>query len=189
MTAPNADSSDTTRSVVLLWGDLFEYVRRLSEPKHPSVVPGIPPTLTCCMLLSRLDQSLLLAAYFRGNTREQPRWTSCCDQIVTLSLFYTGEIDSEECVRRFETPKYVAELYDSQGELRAEVRERYNHLIRLVGAHPDLIEGGGDFDSPADPTFTACRLTTRGTNLAARLADEFPSKPDFPNWPDQRALP
>ncbi len=49
------------------------------------------------MTLSTVEQALLLAAYFRGMPPERYGWISCCDQVVVLSLFYTGDISFEEC--------------------------------------------------------------------------------------------
>lgn len=138
------------------------------------------------MSLTRVEQSLLLAAFFRGNPPEQDWWTSSCDQVVTLSLFYTGEISFEECQVRFSTKSYVASLYDDEGELTSEIRSRYEELIRLLRGHPELILGGGNFDTRADPTYTACRLTKAGGELIPSIIRQFPAKPDFPNWPDRR---
>lgn len=49
------------------------------------------------MTLSTVEQTLLLAAYLRGMPPERYGWISCCDQVVVLSLFYTGDISFEEC--------------------------------------------------------------------------------------------
>jgi len=62
-------------------------------------------------------------------------------------------------------------------------------LIDLVEGFPELIEGGGDFATPADPTFTSCRLTAAGQQVACSLIRVFHQKPDFPYWPDKRKLP
>ena len=141
---------------------------------------------THAMNLSDIDNSLLLAAFFRGNTHEQDRWTSCSDQVVTLSLFYTGNISSGECESRFSERSYVGGLYDDNGDLQPEIESRYNELIELIRQYPALIEGGGDFDTPAYPTYTACRLTDRAIKLVPDLLATFPRKPEFPNWPDRR---
>ncbi|MEM9409973.1 MAG: hypothetical protein AAGA30_02600 [Planctomycetota bacterium] len=138
------------------------------------------------MNLSNVDNSLLLAAFFRGNTHEQEYWTSCSDQIVTLSLYYTGDISAGECESRFSGHRCVGGLYDSNGDLQPEIESRYNKLIDLIRCHPSLIEGGGDFVTPAYPTFTACRLTADALKLVPDLLKTFPRKPDFPNWPDRR---
>ncbi len=61
------------------------------------------------MNLSQIGGSLLLAAFFRGNLRGQRRWTSCSDQVVTLSLYYTGEITAAECGVRFSSRPYVGQ--------------------------------------------------------------------------------
>ncbi|WP_417380816.1 hypothetical protein [Gimesia sp.] len=132
---------------------------------------------------------LVLAAYFRGGSPEDHTWTSNTDQILTLSLFYTGHITSEECVSRFARRSCLQKLYTAEGELTEEIESRYQALIRLIHEHPELIEGNGDFALPADPTFTACRITEAGFLLASRLINSFPRKPDFPDWPDQRTLP
>ena len=141
---------------------------------------------THAMNLSDIENSLLLAAFFRGNTREQDRWTSCSDQVVTLSLFYTGDISADECESRFSDRSYVGGLYDNNGDLQPEIEFRYNKLIELIRQYPVLIEGGGDFDTPAYPTYTACRLTDSALELVPSLLAAFPSKPEFPNWPDRR---
>lgn len=141
------------------------------------------------MNLSVIDKSLLLAAFFRGNTREQERWTSNSDQVVTLSLFYTGDISSDECQSRFSNPGYLSGLCDDTGELHPQIETRYQHLIELLRTQPRLIEGGGDFDMPVWPTYTACRLTDEGLRLIPEVIDLFPHKPEFPNWQDQRTYP
>ncbi len=141
------------------------------------------------MNLPVIDKSLLLATYFRGNTPNQGVWTSSSDQVVTLSLFYTGDITSLECQSRFANRGYVGGLYNDDGELRPQIESRYQHLINLLREYPQLIEGGGDFELPAYPTFTACRLTEDGIRLIPGIIDSFPRKPDFPGWPDQRAYP
>ena len=138
------------------------------------------------MDLSLIDKSLLLAAFFRGNTPDQEHWTSSSDQILTLSLFYTADITSDECQSRFSNCGYVGGLYDDDGELHPEVTSRYQHLIDLLLKQPQLIEGGGDFETPAYPTYTACWLTDDGTRLIPDIIDLFPHKPDFSNWPDRR---
>jgi hypothetical protein len=140
------------------------------------------------MSLSRVEQSLILAAYSRGNHPDQVHWSSCCDQVVTLSLFYTGDITPDECARRFSHKSYVAALYDDDGELTAEIRSRYEDLITLLQSHPDLIQGGGDPQLPADPTYTAGRLTAEGDRLIPSLIGAFPKKPEFPHWPDKRVF-
>jgi hypothetical protein len=55
--------------------------------------------------------------------------------------------------------------------------------------HPELIEGSGDLKTPADPTFTSCRLTIAGQTLACARIPSLRVKPEFSNWPDQRQLP
>lgn len=139
------------------------------------------------MRLSNVEQSLILAAYYRCNLKDDQTWTSCSDQVVTLSLFYTGEIDAAECQKRFAIRSYLSNLYDDQGELSPEIRERYKVLIKMINEYPHLIEGGGDMSSPADPTFTACRLTEAGIKLATEVEKTFLRKPVFPNWPDRRS--
>jgi hypothetical protein len=140
------------------------------------------------MQLSRLESSLLLAMYFRGMLVEE-RWVSNSDQIVTLSLFYTGDLSGDECARRFLQRSYKADLYEQNGDLKSDIANRYRELIKLLQDHPDLIEGGGDFETPAYPTYTSCRLTSRGVDLIPAIIDAFPAKPDFPNWPDKRRFP
>lgn len=141
-------------------------------------------------MLTTIEQSLILATYFRGNHPDQNVWTSSCDKVVTLSLYYTGDISSEECVRRFAKRQLQTSLYvDNTGELRTEVRERYHALIQLMESQPDLIHGGGKLRPPADPTYTACRLTAAGDALIPELITRFPQKPDFPNSPDKRTWP
>jgi hypothetical protein len=140
------------------------------------------------MSLSVIHQSLILAAFFRGGTRDQDRWASNSDQVLTLSLFYTGDITSVECQSRFANCGCVGSLYSDEGELHPQIASRYQNLVNLLREHPQLIEGWGDFDTPAHPTYTACRLTDAGIGLIPELMASFPRKPDFPNWPDRRAL-
>jgi hypothetical protein len=140
------------------------------------------------MSLSPIEKSLLIGAYFRGNIPGDRRWTSSSDQIVTLSLFYTGDISATECATRFSVPRYVQGLYDDEGELRDEIWTRYKALIQLLRDHPEYIEGGGNFETPADPTYTACRLTEAGVALAKTFIPSFAFKPEFPDWPDRRTF-
>jgi hypothetical protein len=141
------------------------------------------------MNLSIIDKALLLAAFFRGNIPDQDYSTACSDQVLTLSLFYTGDITAAECQSRFSAPGYVCCLYDGNGKLHPQIDSRYQGLIKLLREQPQLLQGGGNFDSPADPTFTACRLTDEGIRLIPDIIDLFPRKPDFQDWPDRRGYP
>lgn len=141
------------------------------------------------MLLSRIEESFLVATYFRGRIPEDQIWRSSSDQIVTLSLFYTGDITAEDCVDRFSVKSFMRGLYTPDGELEGNIQTRYRDLIRLVKTRKNLIVGGGDLDQPADPTYTACGLTDEGLSLIPSLIRLFPSKPEFPNWPDKRSSP
>jgi len=142
------------------------------------------------MNISLIDNSLLLAAFFRGNTRDQDRWTSSSDQVVTLSLFYTGDISAEDCRSRFSNRgRVVGGLYDDRGELQPLIETRYRHLINLLREQPQLIEGGGNFETPAHPAYTACRITDDAVRRIPDIIDQFPRKPDFPDWPDRRTFP
>jgi hypothetical protein len=76
--------------------------------------------------------------------------------------------------------------YHDDGELRDEIRLRYQKLIELIRSHPDLIRGAGNLDHPAHPTYTACRLTPAGDKLIPSLIVLFPAKPEFRNRPDKR---
>ena len=140
------------------------------------------------MPLSRVEESLIVATYFRGRTPEDHIWRSSSDQIVTLSLFYTGDITAEDCVDRFSVKPYIRGLYTPEGVLEEDIRTRYQELIRLVKTRNDLIANGGDMNRPADPTFTSCGLTDAGLSLISSLIRFFPPKPDFPNWPDRRSI-
>lgn len=140
------------------------------------------------MALTRVDESLLLAAFFRGGSEEDVVWTSNTDQILTLSLFYTGEVSFDDCVDRFSVRSYVGGLYNSHGDLNCDIDVRYKELIALLHQHSELIRGGGDFKTPANPTYTSCRLTCAGMELAMTFLGRFPTKPDFPEWPDKRIL-
>lgn len=139
------------------------------------------------MGLASVEQSLLVAAYYRGGNPDEGVWGSNCDQVITLSLFYTGEISREDCAERFSRRSYVDKLYEMGGRLNKTIEARYRNLIRLIRDHPDLIEGGGDLGRPADPTYTSCRLTNAGLDFARSLIESFPPKPEFPNWPDRGA--
>lgn len=137
--------------------------------------------------LSHSEDSLLLATFYRVFP-PQKEWTSCSDQIVTLSLFFTGDISSEDCASRFATPAYLRGLYDENDDLCAEIRERYLELVQLVRTRADLIEGGGNFDPRVEPTYTACRLTDTGIRRVAQRVVDFPVQPFFPRWPDERSI-
>lgn len=132
-----------------------------------------------------VEESLLVAAYFRGRTPAEFVWVSNCDQVITLSLFYTGSISVHDCIERFKVKRYVGKLYDENGELMPDIRSRYAALIDLIRRRPDLINGGGNFNTPADPTFTSCGLTHAGIETAVQLLTSFPQKPEFPDWPDK----
>ncbi len=149
------------------------------------------------MSLTSVEESLLLAAYFRGRCPGLRGWTSNTDQILTLSLFYSGEIPFADCVSRF-AERRIRKLYiedgklteeDGDWKLTEEIETRYKVLINLLHTHPELIEGGGNFKSPAHPTFTACGLTNAGLDLASSLINLFPQKPEFPDWPDNQTIP
>ncbi|MFT5095082.1 MAG: hypothetical protein ACI93T_003929, partial [Porticoccaceae bacterium] len=47
------------------------------------------------MSLTPVQASLILAAHFRGGSLNDCGWTSNSDQILTLSLFYTGAITAD----------------------------------------------------------------------------------------------
>jgi hypothetical protein len=106
-----------------------------------------------------------------------------------LSLFYTGDISCEDCAGRFSSRSSIQNLYDENGELNEEIEVRYGVVINLIQDRPDLIQGAGDLQLPADPTYTSCRLTDSGLKLACDFIDEFPQKPEFANWPDRRKHP
>lgn len=146
------------------------------------------------MPLSTIEESLILAAYFRGGSQDDLVWSANGDQILTLSLFYTGDITEADCVLRFSRKSYVQKLYDESRSssdelyLTQEIEHRYEVLIKLLQDHLEFIEGGGDYKTPALPTFMGCRLTEKGMKLAMVLVKQFPQKPEFPNWPDKRTM-
>ncbi len=139
--------------------------------------------------MMRVQEAILLAAYFRGGDPDAVVWTSNCDQVVTLSLFYTGDISASNCNDRFSVKSYAGKLYQDDGELDEMIVSRYHALIELLQSPPHLFEGGSNLKSPAHPAFTSCRLTREGQEFALSVAKNFPDKPDFPNWPDKRTLP
>lgn len=141
------------------------------------------------MPLLPIEKTLVVAAYFRGMTQEDSVWISNSDQIVTLSLFYTGDISSEECLNRFSCRSYIGRLYQSDGKLNDAIATRYAILVELLQKYPELIQGGGNWQTPADPTYTSCRLTVAGLEMACELIPMLPAKPEFPNWPDKRTFP
>lgn len=138
------------------------------------------------MALSKVEESFLVAAYFRGVT-ENTGWTSNSDQIVALSLYYTGNITFQDCEDRFSLG--CVKNYDKNVELFPEVRDRYRALLDFVERYPEYIDAAGDLVTPADPTYTSCRLTAAGVSLAIELIDRFPDKPGFAHWPDKRKHP
>ena len=141
------------------------------------------------MSLTSVEESLLLATYFRGRVPEDDRWRANSNQILTLSLYFTGDISYEDCASRLDTRPYVRKVYDENGKLTEEIIDRHKILINLLQEHAELIEGAGGFEDGTEPTYTACRLTDAGLELAVKLIDKFPKKPDFPNWPDRRKPP
>lgn len=139
------------------------------------------------MSLSPIEESVLVAAYYRGGDDPDTQvWGSNSDQVLTLSLFYTGDIAADDCIERFSRRSYVGSLYDEDGELTELIASRYRVLLSLLQTHPELIEGEGDLKLPADPTYTSCRLTWLGRTFACDLIPSFPMKPHFHNWPDNR---
>ncbi len=138
------------------------------------------------MQLTRTEEALLLAAYYRGRDPLEKIWTANSGQVVTLSLDYTGELSSEECATRFEERPYLRGLYDQKGQLKDEIRRRSMILIELINRRPDLIRGAGNLKPPTDPTYTACGLTAADHQLAVSLRVSFPRKPEFPHWPDRQ---
>ena len=141
------------------------------------------------MPLSTVEESFVLAAYYRGGSPDDRGWVSNSDQILTLSLFFTGDISSEDCVERFSKRSYVSKLYDPDGELTELIGTRYRLLISLLREHPELIEGNGDFETPTDPTYSSCRLTIAGQNVARSLRPKFRDKPEFPTGPTNGHFP
>ena len=139
------------------------------------------------MQLTLIEDAILLAAYFRGKDSSPNVWSSSSDQVVTLSLFYSGDISHDDCASRFEHRPYLRCVYNDDGQLNQQNEQRYKILIDLIQRRPDLIEGGGDLKTPADPTYTACGLTNAGCELALSVISSFPQKPKFPNWPDRPA--
>lgn len=139
--------------------------------------------------LSLIEESLLVAAYYRGGSSSDEIWRSNSDQIITLSLFYTGELSSEDCAERFSDRCGVAGQYQEDGELTVLVKSRYAQLLKMLQAHPELIEGAVNFETPVDPIYTSCRLTEAGMNLARQLIPSLPQKPEFSKWPDKRTFP
>jgi hypothetical protein len=135
------------------------------------------------MELSRIDEALLVAALFRGGTPDQSCWNANSDQVVTLSLFYTGDLSRAECVERFLRRGYMGRIYNDQGDVSQPIADRYRALIGLIRRLPELIEGAGNLELPADPSFTACRLTEAGRRTALQKMPSFPRKPEFPDWP------
>ena len=115
--------------------------------------------------MNEIEKSLLLAAFFRGGSPDDSPWTANSDQIVTLSLFYSGNITAEDCIERFATKGYISKLYDDDAELTAEIEMRYGMLQELLQMRPHLIEGRGNSENPADPQYTSCRLTKIGQKL------------------------
>lgn len=137
--------------------------------------------------LSTVERALLLGAFYRGMPDfDETAWSSNSDQVVVLSLFFTGELSSTECAQRFHHRGYVGGLYDDKGQLAAEIKVRYLEFIELLNEHPELIRGGGNLRTPADPTYTSCRLTRAGVELIPAILHTFPAKPEFPNWADKR---
>ena len=116
---------------------------------------------------------------------------------LALLLYFTGDINNTDCVERFSMCSYVQKLYDEAadpeehpwGKLTNDLDSRYHTLIHLLKSRPDLIEGRGNFEAPAFPTYTSCRLTDAGLKLAPNIVAQFPRKPDFPDWPDKRTMP
>lgn len=149
------------------------------------------------MQLSLVQESIILAAYFRGGSNDDYVWRSNSDQILTLSLFYTGDISAEDCEDRFAEFGYVKKLYVEEStptsdeecrKLAEGIDARYRVLIQMIRENSDLIQGAGNLDLPSDPTFTSCKLTDAGYSLALTLGGMFPLKPEFENWPDRRTM-
>lgn len=135
--------------------------------------------------LSPIAASLIVATYYRGGDYRENVWGANCDQILTLSLYFTGDLSQDECLARFAVRGHVQSLYDDSG-LTDVISQRYQHLINLLREQATFIEGGGNFRLPADPTYTSCRLTPAGCEIASCLAGQFPAPPEFLYWANRR---
>jgi hypothetical protein len=153
----------------------------------PAASTHIGPDRIARMDVSRIEQSLLLATNFRGNLPDQAAWTSCSDQILTLSLSIPATFRRTNARRVSQTAITLA-AFTAKRVKSFQIEARYRCLIQLLSDHSELIEGGGNFRTPAWPTYTACRLTDDGLRLIPHIIDLFPGNPDFPNWPDRRTL-
>jgi len=167
---------------IVVWGErsMLPIVERWAAELNGKLIENLLPVTL---------HSLLAAAYYRGLLPTETIGSSCSDQVVTLSLFYTGDLSADDCAARFANRPHLVGVYVGHGKLDPLIKARYGELIRLIRDFPRLIEGCGDLNRPADPTYTGCRLTEPGCALAEAIIPSLPPKPEFPNWPDRRAAP
>ena len=141
------------------------------------------------MSLTQIEEAILVAAYYRGKAPSEQVWSSNSDQVLTLSLFYTGDISHNACASRFEHRPYLRCVYDDDGRLNEQLKHRYRVLIDLIQQHPDLINGGGDFKAPADPTYTACGLTDAGLPHGSHFDILVPKETRIPKLARRTSIP
>lgn len=114
--------------------------------------------------LTEMQRFLLLAAAAH-DLRPGTPMTANCGRVVGTALDWAGLL----------TPD-VRESWFGGFNIHPVVREWYAALIGLIQHQPAaeaLLEGAGNFGTPAAPLampwFTACRLTRRGEQVAEEL--------------------
>ena len=128
------------------------------------------------MKLDEPERLLIMAAHMHGRAPDEPeeRIRANCGKVIAQALVWAG-LWTEQLRPHF------------QDRMDLTIAEWYSTLIAMtqVPVEELLLEGWGNLgspvgDPPAAPTFTACRLTNKGWDLAKQLLAENPdycSKP------------
>ena len=120
------------------------------------------------MDLSERQRLLLMAAYLHG-AKPEAEIRANCGRVLRQALLWAGLWN--ETLER-----------DSRHDIENPViADWYNTLIAMTREVPNselLIEGQGNLGSPdhppAFPSYTGCRLTTKGRECAERLFTAYP---------------
>ena len=105
---------------------------------------------------------LVMAACIHGPKAGPPIYANC-NRILRQALLWAG-LWTEQME------------YDERHDIANEVVEDwYRILIAMTHQTPaPLLEGAGNLELPAFPTYTACGLTSKGKEIAEKLFTEFP---------------
>jgi hypothetical protein len=119
--------------------------------------------------LTEMQRLLLMTAAFH-DLRPGAPLTANCGRLIGTALRWAGLLSPD-----------VRAAFTNDFEYHPVIREWYAALIGMVQHRPAkaaLLEGAGNFGTPAEPLalpwFTACRLTRRGERVADELLAQYP---------------